>query len=129
MGSILDALRAGIKVADQVTKPLQPIVLYEQVTGKNEYGVFQYASPYSMHAIVEEHPQRVPTREGILTEAKATLTLLSILELVVATSGEGIGVNDRFTDTRNRKWLVVALGPDVIDAGTGIPLVTTVYLG
>jgi hypothetical protein len=126
--SILDALRAGVKVADSVTKPLQPLVSYERCTGTDEFGTRTFAAPVTMHAIIDFKAVPVRTKDGITTVTRATLELLSILEVVLATSGEGIADEDRFTLPDGSTGPILDVG-GFIDASTGHPIATTVMLG
>ena len=56
--SLLDALRAGIKVADKVTKPLQATVIYEREASVDHYGNVTPNSPVSLRAIVDNRRLR-----------------------------------------------------------------------
>jgi hypothetical protein len=125
--SLLDALRAGIKVADQITKPLQATVSYVRQTGNDAYGP-TFAAAVSLHAIVDYKAAQVRTREGVLTVSRATITLLNIAEVVTATGGAGIGNNDVFTLPDGDTGPTLDIG-GFVDAGTGHPIATTVMLG
>jgi len=125
--SLLDALRAGIKVADQITKPLQATVSYVRETGNDAYGP-TFAAAVSLRAIVDYKAAQVRTREGVLTVSRATITLLNIAEVVTATGGAGIGNNDVFTLPDGDTGPTLDIG-GFVDAGTGHPIATTVMLG
>lgn len=126
--SIRDALVAGVKAADGVTKSVQPIVAYEQVLSVDEFGAFTYSAPRLMHAVVDFKETPVRTREGVLTASRATLTLLSVLEVVMATGGEGVKANDRFTLSDGSIGLALDIG-GTVDPSTSHPFATTVMLG
>ena len=125
--SLLDALRAGVKVADQVTKPLQVVVTYAREIGQDSYGPI-FATPVPLHAIVDYRAAMVRTKSGELTATRATITLLDIAEVVAATGGAGIGNNDVFTLPDGDSGPTLDLS-GFIDAGTGHPIATTVMQG
>jgi len=127
--SVLTALRAGIKIADKVTKPLQAEVTYARaVVDTSGYGDFTYPTTVPLRAIVDFARKQVRTREGVLTVTRATIDLLDIAEVVAATSGEGIGNDDKFTLPDGDSGPILDLS-GFIDAGTGHPIATTVMLG
>ncbi len=125
--SLLDVLHSGIKIADRVTKPLQTTVTYKRETGQSGYGP-TYASPVSLHAIVDYRAVQVRTKDGTLTATRATITLLNVDEVVAATGGKGIGNNDVFTLPDGDTGPTLDLS-GFIDAGTGNPIATTVMMG
>jgi hypothetical protein len=125
--SLLDVVRSGVKIADSVTKPLQPSVTYYQCTGNDGYGP-TFADPTTLRAIVDYTSGQVRTKEGVLTVSRASITLLDVAAVIVATKGLGIDNNDKFVlpdgDT----------GPTLdirgfVDASTGRPVATEVVLG
>lgn len=125
--SILNALRAGVKVANKVTRPLQATVTYVRETGTGPYGP-TYAAPVQLHAIVDFKAVMVRTVSGELTATRAIITLLDIAEVVAATGGNGIGNNDVFTlpDGDTGPTLDIS---GFVDAGTGHPVATEVMMG
>jgi len=126
--SLRDALVAGVRVADSVTKPLQAIVTYERDLGSDADGVRTFAPPVPLHALVDFKAAMVRTRDGILTATRSTVTLLDVDEIIAATNGNGIGNNDRFTfpDGDTGPLLDIA---GFVDPGTGHPIATTVLIG
>jgi hypothetical protein len=127
--SLLDALRAGVKVADSVTKPLQATVTYyKAVPDTSGYGTFTYPTAVTLRAIVDFARKQVRTREGILTVTRATIDLLDVAAVVAATGGEGIGNDDRFVLPDGDTGPILDIS-GFIDAGTGQPIATTVMLG
>ena len=127
--SLLDTLRAGVKIADQVTKSLQATVSYERyVADTGGYGADTYLPPVSLRAIVDFKSQQVRTREGILTVTRAVITLLDINAVIAATNGEGIGNQDRFTLPDGDTGPLLDIG-GFIDAGTGHPIATEAMIG
>lgn len=126
--SLLDTLRAGIKIADTVTKPLQPLVTYERGLTTNAYGQYQYAAPVSLRAIVEWKQQEVRSAAGIMVSSRITVLFLDIAALAAATGGEGIKTDDRITLPKGETGPIVSLG-GFLDAGTGEPIPSEVFLG
>lgn len=124
--SLLDVLRAGIKVADSVTKPLQGTVTYKRATTNTGYGIGE-ASGVPLRAIIDETAGQVRVN-GVVTSYRATLTLLDVDALVVATNGLGIRANDVFILPDGSSQPVVDTG-GFIDPGTTHPVATTVRLG
>ena len=125
--SLLNALRAGVAVANTVTRPLQVLVSYRREIGQGSYGPV-YAAPVNLHAIVDYKAAMVRTKAGELTATRSTITLLDIAEIVAATAGNGIGNNDIFTLPDGDSGPTLDLS-GFIDAGTGHPIATTVMQG
>ena len=125
--SLLDVLRAGVKLADKVTKPLQSTVQYERETTGDGYGV-TFLPPVPLRAIVDFNSKQVRTADGVLTVTRATIELLDVAEIVAATGGEGIGNSDKFTLPDGDTGPTLDIG-GFIDAGTGHPIATTVMIG
>lgn len=126
--SLLTVLRAGVAIANKVTKPLQSYVMYERQTGESYTGDQTFASPVKLDAIVDYKAVQVRTKAGILTATRSTVTLLDINQVVAATNGEGIGNNDRFTFADGDSGPLLDIG-GFVDAGTGHPIATTVMIG
>lgn len=126
--SLLDALRAGVKLADKITKPLQATVLYERESAEDEYGATTRNAPVPLRAIVDFGRKQVRTATGELTVTRATIDLLDIDAVVAATAGEGIGNNDRFTLPDGDTGPILDIS-GFVDAGTGHPIATTVMIG
>lgn len=126
--SLLDILRTGVKIADNITKPLQGTVLYERAITPDGYGSFTYAAAVPLKAIVDFARKQVRTQAGELTITRATIDLLNIDEVVAATGGEGISNDDRFTLPDGDSGIILDIS-GFIDAGTTHPIATTVMLG
>jgi hypothetical protein len=126
--SLLDALRAGIKVADKVTKPLQATVIYQQGTPSNQYGLIAYGAEVELRAIVDYSRKMVRTSSGELSVTRATIDLLDVDAIVSATGGVGIGNHDKFILPDGDTGPILDIS-GFIDAGTGNPVATTVMLG
>lgn len=126
--SLLTVLRSGVKLADKITKSLQPGVLYYRASRRGDgYGIV-FAAPVTLHAIVDWKQVQVRTSSGTLSTSRAVITLLNITEVDAATGGEGIGDNDKFVLPDGTTGPILDMS-GFIDAGTGHPLATEVYLG
>jgi len=127
--SLLDTLRAGIKTADKVTKPLQSDVVYVRVTARDAYGApSAYADPVTLKAIVDFRAVPVRNKEGITVYSSATLTFLSVADIEEATSGTGVDTDDLFTLADSTTGKVLSIG-GFMDAVTTKPIPLTVMIG
>jgi len=126
--SILDALRSGIKVVDQVTKPLQPFVTFEREGTADAYGTKTYSTAVQLRAIVDWKQKQVRTPSGILSVSRASVMFLDIDALVAATAGEGISDNDKITLPDGTTGPILDMS-GFIDAATGHPIATEVFIG
>lgn len=124
--SLLDVIRGAVKIADEVTKPLQGSVSFERFTSADAYGEALYASAVSLRAIVEWKQQKVRTQEGILIASRCNVLFLDIAATVSATGGLGISTKDRIT-LPNGETNPIASLDGFMDAGTGRPVATQVY--
>jgi hypothetical protein len=128
--SLLDVLRSGVKIADRITKPLQPAVTYYRLLTppKDNYGADNFASPVSLRAIIDWKSRQVRTSSGELTVTRAVVTLLDVDAVSAATGGAGIGDFDKFVLPDGTTGPILDLG-GFIDAGTGHSLATEVMIG
>jgi hypothetical protein len=126
--SLLSTLRSAVAVADKVTKPIQATVSYQQRTGQTGFGDPTYAAAVDLKAIVDWKQKQVRTITGVLSVSRASITFLDIDELVAATGGAGIGDNDLLTLPDGTTGPILDMA-GFIDAGTGIPLATEIFLG
>src|ERR1017187_1579795 len=126
--SLLTALRAGVAVADQVTRPLQCLVSYSRYLSADAYGKRKFAATVKLHALVEFVGVQVRTKEGVLTVTRSTITLLNIAEVVAATAGNGISNEDVFVMPDGDTGPLLDIS-GFVDAGTGHPIATTVKIG
>lgn len=131
--SLLDVLRSGVAVADRVTKPLQATVSYERYLYSDEYGEKTYGPAVPMAAIVDWVQRQVRTKEGVLSVCRASVLFLDIQALLAATVGTdnpmgGISDEDRIILPDGDTGPILDMS-GFIDAGTGIPVATTVFLG
>jgi hypothetical protein len=126
--SLLDVLRAGVAIADKITKPMQAVVMYERELSADGWGTGTFAAPTPLRALVDFKAVQVRTKDGVLSVTRSTITLLDITEVVAATNGQGIGNNDRFTFPDGDTGPTLDIG-GFVDAGTGHPIATTVMIG
>src|SRR5215472_14566622 len=126
--SLLDVVRADVKVADKVTKPLQTTVKYERENGIDGSGTRTFDLPLFLPAIVDYTSRMVRTREGILTACRSSVMFLDAQTLNQATKGHGIRTADRITLPNGETGPIL----DIMgfnDPGTLEPVATQVMLG
>lgn len=127
--SLLDTLRAGVKIANDVTRSLQCLVTFERYAENADgYGTPGYSAATTLHAIVDWRQRQLRTMTGVLTVSRASVLFLDIVEVVAATNGEGIDDHDRITLPDGTTGPILDMA-GFIDAGTGHPIATEVFLG
>ena len=126
--SILDVLRAGIKVADTIVKPLEATVMFKRFNTVDGFGSKLYYGTVNLKAVVEWKQQQLRTMSGELTVSRASILFLDIAALVKATGGEGVDDNDIITLPDGTTGPILDM-TGFIDAGTGHPIATEVFLG
>lgn len=126
--SLLDTLRLGVRIADKVTKPLQPNVTFSHYTGSNEFGDKTYTAPVPLRAIIDWKQKQLRTQGGVLSVSRASVLFLDIDKLKAATNNEGVDDNDLVVLPDGTTGPILDMG-GFIDAGTGIPLATEIFLG
>ena len=126
--SLLDIVRTGIKIADQQTKSLQATVTFERKLADTAYGPSGFGSPVKMRAIVDWKQKQVRTPEGVLSVTRASVLFLDVAEVAKATGNEGISDQDKITLPDGTTGPILDMS-GFIDAGTGQPVATEVYLG
>lgn len=131
--SLLDAVRAGVKVADQVTKPLQATVGFRHYVSSNWQGEKIYVPPVSqppreMKAIVDWKQRQLRTTGGILSVSRSAVMFLDVNEVSAATGGEGIGDEDVIILPDGTTGPILDMS-GFIDAGTDQPIATEVFIG
>jgi len=126
--SLLTILRSGVKTIDKIVKPLEPFVTYERFTpDPTTYGS-NFLPAIQLRAIVDWKQAQVRTQSGVLTVSRAMVMFLDIKALVAATAGQGISENDRITLPDGTTGPILDMA-GFIDAGTGHPIETEVFLG
>lgn len=126
--SLLNVVRSAVAVANKVTKPLQPKVTYRRFTSGDGEGTKAHGSAVLLDAIVDWTQKSLRTSSGELTVSRASVSLLDIKQVVAATNGEGIGDNDIFILPDGTTGPILDM-KGFIDAGTGHPIATEVFLG
>jgi hypothetical protein len=126
--SLLDVLRAGVKIADGITKPFQGTVQYRQCTSKDGLGEKVLKSVVSLRAIIDQTQRQVRTREGQFMVVSASMDFLDVAAVKTATGGLGFSMDDEFTLPDGKKRPTLSAG-GFVDAGTTRPVVYTVMLG
>lgn len=126
--SLLDVVRSAVAVANQVTKPLQPTVSFSRYTGSDSYGMQTYAPPVPLKAIVDWKQKQLRTPEGVLSVSRASVMFLDIATLVAATGGNGVSDEDRIVLPDGTTGPILDMS-GFVDAGTGHPIATEVFLG
>ena len=127
--SLLDVLRSGVKIIDNVTKPLQAEVLYSRYVSSDAYGKVTY-SPLNkkMKAIVDLRQTQVRTTSGVLSMCRATVMFVDVDAVVSATAGEGVSDRDRIILPDGKTGPILNFA-GFVDAGTTKPIATEVFLG
>jgi hypothetical protein len=126
--SLLDVVRSAVKIADNVTKPLQATVTYQRYLSSDAYGTKVYGGVVSLRAIVDWKQKQLRTPEGVLSVSRASVMFLDVAALVSATSGNGIDDNDLIVLPDGTTGPILDMA-GFIDAGTKQPLATEVFLG
>ena|SRR5580765_3712959 len=126
--SLLDTLRAGVAVADGVTKSVQTTVSVERYAGSDGYGSDYWFDPVFMKASCDWKQSTVPSADGILVAARVTVTFTDIKEMQLKTEGKGIGQYDKITLPDGTTGPILGM-EGFVDAGTTKPLATDVHLG
>lgn len=131
--SLLDALRAGVAVANTVTKPLQATVQFRHYVSSDGEGTKTYNPPVglpaaSLDAICDWIQRSLRTMTGELTVSRTAVMFLDIDALVAATGGEGINDDDVIILPDGTTGPILDM-KGFIDKGTGHPIATEVYLG
>jgi hypothetical protein len=129
--SLLSALRAGVKVANKVTKSgkLQTTVVFRRTTTLNADGPSNPGSGFKLGAIAEAKTVQVRTPSGIEQATRVELLFLDVAAVVEATNGLGfIKDTDSITMPDGTTNAIMSTG-GFVDAGTGHPIATEVVLG
>jgi len=127
--SLLDVLRAGVKIADSITKPLQGTVMYQRFSTTDEYGEKTPAgSPQSLPGIIDQTQRQVRTPDGTYMTVRATIDFIDAAAIDAATGGQGLSINDEFILPDGKKRPTLSVG-GFVDAGTTMPVVNRVMLG
>jgi len=126
--SLLDVVRAGVKIADSVTKPLQATVNFQHFLSADGEGTRTYGGVVSLRAVVDWKQKHLRTSTGELSVSRASVLFLDVAALAAATGGDGIDDNDIIVLPDGTTGPILDMG-GFIDAGTGQPVATEVWLG
>lgn len=125
---LLDVLRNGVALANKITAPLQGIVSYQRAGVPDGSGGIIPGAVVQLRAIIDWKQRQVRTISGILTTCRASVTFLDISALNAATDGQGIGDMDTIVLPDGTTGPILDMS-GFIDAETGHPLATEVFLG
>lgn len=126
--SLLDIVRGAVKIANNITRPLQAEVTIEHQLSTSGYGGVKYMKPAKLPALVDWKRAQVRTANGELTMSRAVITFTDVEKLAAATNGEGVGDFDRIILPDGTTGPILDLS-GFIDAGTRKPFMTEVMLG
>jgi hypothetical protein len=131
--SLLDVLRSGVLIADSVTKPLQPEVGFRHFVSVDGEGAKTFnppltAPPATIQAIVDWKQKHLRTSEGELTVSRASVMFLNVEEVKRVTNNQGVSDEDIIILPDGTTGPIIDMG-GFIDAGTGQPFATEVFLG
>lgn len=126
--SLLDVLRTGVKIADNVTKSVQADVKFEKYVSGTGEGDKSYTPAVFLKAIVDWKQKQVRTMSGVLSVSRASVMFLDIAALKTATNNEGIDDHDKITLPDGTTGPILDMS-GFIDAGSGHPVATEVFLG
>lgn len=130
---LLNVVRSAVKTVDKATRDLQSTTLFRKYVSSSGSGAKIYNPPISspaisLKAIVEDRQEMVRTLSGELSQSKTSIEYLDISALLSATNSEGVKENDLIVLQNGETGRILAVG-GFIDAGTGIPIATTVFMG
>lgn len=126
--SLLNVVRQAVKVADEVTKPLQDTVTFQRCTGTDAYGQRTYASAVPLRANVDWKLMNIPTAAGIISASRPFIMFTDITALMAATANQGVSDFDKITLSNGTTGPIANIA-GFIDAQTGKPYATEVVLG
>jgi hypothetical protein len=127
--SLLDTVRNAVKLANTITQPLQATVTFEKmVLSGDGFGTKTYPASVSLRAVVDWKQKQLRTQSGVLSVSRASVMFLDIVALMAATANSGIDDQDRITLPDGTTGPILDMA-GFIDAGTGQPVATEVFLG
>lgn len=130
---LLQTLRSVVKTADKVTRGIQPTILFRRYTGQDGAGAPIYSPPESepaaqLRVLLEDRQEDVRTISGDISKSRSYMTILDTATLLTITANQGIKESDQITLPNGDAGQILAFG-GFVDAGTGIPVATEVWLG
>jgi hypothetical protein len=119
--SLLDVVRVGVAIANQVTAPLQALVSHEAShLSADGFSTRTYDPPVLRPAIVDWKQKHLRTMTGDLTVSRASVIFLDPTVIV--------DDHDRLILPDGTTGPILDMS-GFIDAGTGHPILTEVWLG
>lgn len=131
--SLLDVVRSGVAVANNVTQPLQATVQFRHYVSSDAYGTKVYNPPVGqpaaeLLAIVDWKQRQLRLTSGVLSVSRSSVMFLDINALVAATNGDGVNDEDMIVLPDGTTGPILDMS-GFIDAGTGHPVATEVWIG
>jgi hypothetical protein len=127
--ALSDLIRSGVRMADNLTADLQPLVVHSAWIGNDGFGGDLYAAPVSRPAIVEREQKMVTNAEGREVLAEHVITFLRPIENHGAPGRqEPIDPRDRFVLPDGTTGPVAAVST-FVDRTTGAGYYQQVFLG
>jgi hypothetical protein len=117
---LLDVVRSGVAIANQLTADLQPNVSHEAYVSSDGAGRRVYSPAVSRPALVIRKQKLVRSATGEMVMSQAQITILD--PAVV------INELDKFTLPDNTSGPIIATD-GFVDRLTGHPILTEIYLG
>jgi len=119
---LLDIVRAGVQIADSLTRDLQASVSHASYIADSEtsYGEKQWAAPVSRPALVTLKQKQVRNEQGEL--------LLSTVQVVFLDAAVVVTMDDKIVLPDGSTGAILDV-EGFIDRGTGLPILREVYLG
>jgi len=126
--ALLQTIRGAVKTANKVVKDLQSVTTFERALSSDGAGAVTHAASVTLRAIVEDKQEIVRTSSGQLSQSKTHITFLDVAAVSAATGGQGIKESDKITLPSGETGPILSIS-GFIDAGTGLPVASEVYLG
>ncbi len=133
----MSILTDALKTVDAITKSLklQATVTFRRYLSSDAYGVESFGPVISLYTILEYKQRSVKTSTGILAQSTATLTIVDLPALILATpavTGGGkagwVFTKDQITLPNGYVAPILNVG-GFVDGGGGNLIPTEVYLG
>lgn len=125
---LLNVLRSGVKTANKVTADLQSSFTFRKALSSDGAGGMTYGSPVTIPAIIEDRQEEVRTLGGEISQSRTHITVLDVAKLSAATNGEGIKEQDEIVLANGEIGTILSIS-GFVDRGTGLGIVTEIYLG
>lgn len=127
--SLLSALNAGVKAAHNVLNKgkLECTVSYKRATTNTGSGIGE-AAAVELKAVVDYRTGQNRVDGGIVRPVRATILLLDVAAVAVATNGRGIQSNDVFILPDGSTGPILGID-GFMPLGSGELIATTVSLG